>query len=137
VNFSVKSAYHLEKELQDRKKGEGSNQARNQAIRKLIWGLKIQNSTQVFLWRACHNILPTKENLKKRGVGKEDLCNFCCQERETTFHIIWACPSAQYVWGVSDCTLKKSRTSGYDFLGLVEEMANIYIYIYIYFDMFI
>jgi hypothetical protein len=26
----------------------------------------VPNSTKVFLWRACHNILPTKDNLFKR-----------------------------------------------------------------------
>jgi hypothetical protein len=92
--FTVKSAYHLKKEIQDRKKGECSNKAICQAIWKIIWNLKVPNSTKVFLWRVCHNILPTKENLKRRGIVNEDMCQVCYQERETTFHAIWACPAA-------------------------------------------
>jgi hypothetical protein len=122
--FSVRSAYHLEKEIQDRKNGESSNQARYQAIWKRIWGLKVPNATKVFLWRACHNILSTKENLKKRKVVEDDLCIFCCQEQESVFHITWACPSAQDVWGASARSFQKSRTDGLDFVGLFEEIME-------------
>ncbi|XP_059441727.1 uncharacterized protein LOC132174030 [Corylus avellana] len=52
-------------------------------------------------------ILPTKDNLKRRGVLEEELCFFCCQERETAHHILWACPSAQDVWGLSIRKLQK------------------------------
>ena len=72
-----------------------------------------------FLWRASHNILPTKENLKRRGVVTDDLCQFCCQEKKTIFHAIWECPASQDVWGVSEQAIQKCRTVGSDFLGLV------------------
>ena len=122
--FLVKSAYHLEKECQDRKKREGPNQARSQAIWKIIWGLKVPNSTKVFLWRACNNILPAKDNLKKRRVIDDDRCIFCCQERETIHRIIWACPLAQDVWSTSNQKFQKSRWNGDNFLGLFEEVAE-------------
>jgi hypothetical protein len=70
--FSVKSAYHLEKKQQDRKQGESSNQGRGQAIWKTIWGLKVPNSSKVFWWRACKNIPPAKDNLRRRGILDED-----------------------------------------------------------------
>jgi hypothetical protein len=61
--FTVGSAYHLEKEKHDAMQGEGSNQGGAQEIWKIIWTLKIPNSAKVFFWRVCHNILPTKANL--------------------------------------------------------------------------
>jgi hypothetical protein len=66
---------------------------------RILWGLQVPNSTKIFLWRACNDILPTKENLKKRGVVDDDLCRFCGIDRETIMHILWECPSSQDVWG--------------------------------------
>jgi hypothetical protein len=92
--FTVRSAYHLEKEIQSRKKGEGSMQRGNDHFWKVIWGLEIPNATKVFAWHACNNILPTKDNLKRRRVVQEDICMFCLKEAEIVGHILWKCPSA-------------------------------------------
>ena len=35
---------------------------------KKLWRLEIPNVEKNFLWRACHDILPTRENLLKRKV---------------------------------------------------------------------
>jgi hypothetical protein len=36
----------------------------------------------MFIWRACDDILPTKQNLLQRAVISNDLCHFCLQETE-------------------------------------------------------
>ncbi|XP_059450922.1 uncharacterized protein LOC132181699 [Corylus avellana] len=77
----------------------------------------------VFLWRACKNILPTKENLRRRGFIDEDRCILCCSEKETVHHILWACPSAQDVWGASSCKLQKCARSYSDFKDFFEELS--------------
>jgi hypothetical protein len=92
--FSVKNAYHLEKEKMERRKGECSKGIKPQSVWKRIWGLNIPNSAKMFIWRACKNILPTKDNLKKRKVLTDDICNFCCNEVESVLHILWECPSS-------------------------------------------
>jgi hypothetical protein len=84
----------------------------------------VPNSTKVFMWRAYHNILPTKENLKQRGIVNDDLCQFCYLERETVLHVIWECPVAHDVWGVSEQVFQKRRTLGSDFMELVGELAD-------------
>jgi hypothetical protein len=38
---------------------------------KLLWSLNIPQSTQLFLWRACQNILPTKHKLFQRKVVED------------------------------------------------------------------
>jgi hypothetical protein len=49
------------------------------------------------MWKACHNILLTKENLFKRRVVDNKLCPCCEREEETTLHALWGCPSARDV----------------------------------------
>jgi hypothetical protein len=76
-SFTVRSAYYLEMEKLTRRWGEGSRSSGYDPLWKILWSLGIPNAAKVFLWRACKNILLTKENLCKRGVLKEDICIFC------------------------------------------------------------
>lgn len=52
------------------------------------------NALTVFLLRACNNILPTKDNLKRKGVTQEDLCPICHRASEAVMHTLWECPGA-------------------------------------------
>jgi hypothetical protein len=52
---------------------------------------------QTFLWKACQNILPTKENLYRRHITQDSLCPICGREDETHVHIMWNCLSARDV----------------------------------------
>ena len=119
----MKSANHLE-ERTKRKKGESSKDTKPQAVWKMIWDLKIPNSAKMLFWRACKNILPTKDNLKKRKVLVEDSCNFCLGAIETAQLILWECPSSQDVWSVSDRQIQKRTTGGGSFIEMVVEMME-------------
>jgi hypothetical protein len=94
-----------------------------QEVWKTKWSLKVPNSSKVFLWRASRNVLPTKDNLKRRGVIDEERCIFCCNEKETAQHILWACPSAQDVWGSSSRKLQKCRSNCSSFLDFFEDIS--------------
>ena len=83
---------------------------------------KSQMLQRFFLWRACSNILPTKDNLVKRGFIKEDLCIFCSLEKETILHILWECPSSQDVWGVCEKNIQKSSLGFSSFMEVVNTM---------------
>jgi hypothetical protein len=61
--FSVRSAYHIEVAWRSRSLASYSNPVMNSPVWKLIWSLDIPRNTQLFLWRACQNILPTKHKL--------------------------------------------------------------------------
>ena len=93
--FSVKSAYHLAKAMEEKHKVEGSKQGETSTLWRTIWKLRIPNAEKNFIWRACKEILPTKQNLYRRKVGKDAMCPICGCEDETSFHIIWDCPSAR------------------------------------------
>jgi hypothetical protein len=69
-NFSVRSAYHLGKEIERRSEPEGSKKV--QVLYGKIYGACLyQMQKKNFFRRACNNLLPTKEKLlKKRFVNR-------------------------------------------------------------------
>jgi hypothetical protein len=97
--FSVRSAYHMEMEWHENQKGSTSNPGDVEEIWKTVWKLKVPNAVKMFIWKAGHNILPTKANLLRRGVIKEAMCPICLRETETVEHILWECASSNDVWG--------------------------------------
>lgn len=54
---------------------------------------------QMFMWRVCRDIPPTKKNLLWRGVVSDAFCPICEREEETVQHILLNFPLAQDVWG--------------------------------------
>jgi hypothetical protein len=77
---------------------------------------------KVFFWRACKNILPTRENLFKRKILSDHSCPVCGIEEEMTSHILWQCPSAQDVWSVGCRKFQKSFFPTTDFIKVAEGM---------------
>ncbi|XP_060971023.1 uncharacterized protein LOC133037644 isoform X1 [Cannabis sativa] len=51
-----------------------------------------------FLWRACHDILPTSHNLFKRKALPSPCCCRCLCHDETLEHALFRCPTVQEVW---------------------------------------
>jgi hypothetical protein len=66
-DFSVGSAYHMAKELEASCQAGCSNRS-EEKIWKGIWNSQIPNTVKTFMWRACQNLLPTRENLAKRKI---------------------------------------------------------------------
>lgn len=95
----MSSAYHFVKEREELKQLECFLRSGDSALWSGIWRMPIANAMKNFIWRACQNLLPTKENLMRRKVVNDPMCHICSLEVETTFHIIWGCPSAQDVLG--------------------------------------
>jgi len=66
-------------------------------IWKTVWSLNTLNVVKNFMWRACHNLLPTIVNLYRRGVVKDTVCPRCGKADETVIHALWSCPAGQDV----------------------------------------
>lgn len=66
----------------------------------------------------------SKSNLCRRKVLTDHFCPFCETEAETTFHILWLCPSARDVWGAGSVKLQKFVFDGPDFLQVAEGMFD-------------
>jgi hypothetical protein len=64
--FSVCSVYHLGKEIQDTMAAQSSNGCKDQDVWKHLWAMSVPTAVKNFAWRACHEVLPTRVNLKKR-----------------------------------------------------------------------
>lgn len=89
---SVQSAYELIK----RPLTEGAD-----PIFKLICGHGIPSSISIFVWRMMLDRLPTKENLLKRRILKDEpaaTCVLCSQTTEMTDHLFTRCTVAVNLW---------------------------------------
>lgn len=63
-----------------------------------IWELRIPPKVRMFIWRACHEILPTRVGLMRRHVGTNPFCAFCSHKIETEAHIFFECPMFADIW---------------------------------------
>ena len=64
----------------------------------LIWSLNVQSKVRNFLWRSCHNAIPVKQNLKRRHILYEDVCELCKLESKSVVHALWDCSQLSQVW---------------------------------------
>jgi hypothetical protein len=95
-------------------------------IWRSIWNLKVPNAVKMFMWKVCHNILPTKVNLARRGVNCNSMCPICKREEETIVHMLWSCPAARDVWGCGPIKVQKSGITGDDFFEVFRLMVEQY-----------
>jgi hypothetical protein len=95
--FSIRSTYYIQQEITATSLAKCSYGDGKIKVWKDIWALPIPNVEKNFLWRACHDLLPTHANLFKKKVIADPLCPFCRAEAETGYHILWDCTSAKDV----------------------------------------
>ncbi|XP_050247979.1 uncharacterized protein LOC126695321 [Quercus robur] len=66
-----------------------------------IWSCNSPHKIRHFAWRACRDVLPTKENLVKRKVLSDSCCDECKLAEETSGHLFWSCQRARDIWSLS------------------------------------
>jgi hypothetical protein len=71
------------------------------------------------------NRILTKENLKKKGWKKVELCEFCDDYDETQEHLFLLCPLAKYTWNVVSVSLGISKILEC-FVDLYRDWLNMY-----------
>ncbi|KAL5769486.1 hypothetical protein ACOSP7_013640 [Xanthoceras sorbifolium] len=91
VVFAVKSGYWFSQD--SLKRPSCSDGSAISALWKLVWHLNVPPKIRFFVWRDCHNWLPSCANLVRHGVPVKDLCPLCFKCKETTFHCLWGCAS--------------------------------------------
>lgn len=123
-NFSVRSAYHMAKEGFEVDMGSCSNRETNRGLWKKIWASRVPPTVKNFLWKACDNILATKENLFKKHVTNDPMCLVCKLEAETVSDILWVCPSTRDVWSVVSGKISKTSSENLDFMSIMEKLLN-------------
>ncbi|KAM0970966.1 hypothetical protein ACFX15_018367 [Malus domestica] len=83
--FSIKSGYWVAQQWLQSTDSNASSSSNASAYAKLwkhLWKANIPPKVKNFTWRVCHNILPTKVNLTKKGVRVESECGICQGEEE-------------------------------------------------------
>jgi hypothetical protein len=65
---------------------------------KFVWSKDIPPSKSLVAWRLMHNKFPTDENLSSRGCHLPSICNMCCHNSKSTFHLFFDCPYAIQLW---------------------------------------
>lgn len=63
----------------------------SEKIWRAIWGSKVSQKIKMFMWKLCLNILPVKENLRKKRVDPNGICPICLIEQETMEHTFLLC----------------------------------------------
>jgi len=66
-----------------------------------IWKLDVAPKIRVFLWQLCHNSLPARGTLLRRGIHLDPLCPSCSGDIEDMDHIFMKCPLARQVWDLA------------------------------------
>jgi len=98
--FSVKSAYHILCNTNLSHLPTSSSHSLSK-LWKRIWSLHLPTRVRNFIWRLAKNIIPTRGNLRWRGVPLDTICPLCFQDSETTDHLFMNCPLVQQVWFLS------------------------------------
>lgn len=120
--FSVRSAYHMQKEVEEETQAECSSHGPTSEVWGRLWKLPVPNMENNFLWKACHDILSTRVNLHRRKVLDDPKCPIYGRDDETTAHILWKCSSVIDVWGKGLGYSKRAPILGNFFFQIVEEM---------------
>ena len=65
---------------------------------KEIWQMRAPPKVKNFIWRACHNALPTKQSLMRRKIITDAIYERCKTAMEDTKHALWSCSELDVVW---------------------------------------
>ena len=87
-----------------------------------IWSLSVPNKIKHFLWRACRESLPTKNNLRGRNVTRNALCEWC---NEDAVHALWGCQVLKEVWWEEEILRNQLFMRSIDFRDLWIGITNL------------
>jgi hypothetical protein len=122
--YSVRSGYHLAKEGAQRDEASCSSWKSNEELWRLIWRLRGPKALQMFIWRACQEILPTRENLQRRHILSDPMWPVCGVAVESVGHILWNCQSAKDVWLECPTAIQKTTSDEVSFREVVQKMRD-------------
>lgn len=99
-NYSIKSGYKLLCEWQNKELHEPQVSDTEKSFWNSIWKIKVLGKIKHFIWKACSNSLPTKENLMNQKILQELVCSHCSNGSEDVLHSLWSCDGLKEVWNV-------------------------------------
>ena len=118
--FTVRSAYRLAmEESRSSNRASSSDPSKTRRFWKSLWRLQVPHKMRHFAWRACRGILPTKENLSRRGIQLDVSCEECKENIESVGHLLWSCSRAKEVWQCTKLKLRFDQTQVISFHDLL------------------
>lgn len=106
--YSVKLGYYVATQiLREADQVESSREHSGNKVWAKLWKLTVPNKIKVFGWKACQNILPTRENLVHKRIMVDNTSELCKIALETRVHALWECGVAKDVWVSSLVSLQK------------------------------
>ncbi|RYR68791.1 hypothetical protein Ahy_A03g015257 [Arachis hypogaea] len=106
--FTTKTGYYVAKKGENER--NHNNRPSSSAVFEELWGgiwnMKAPQKIKMFLWKAAHNIILVRANLKKKRLLTNSVCPICLQEEETEEHTLLLCEWTRAVWfgSQSQCT---------------------------------
>ncbi|KAL5798630.1 hypothetical protein ACOSQ2_003450 [Xanthoceras sorbifolium] len=102
--YSVKSGYRVA--AQDKLSLSGSSSSPDSKWWLALWNLNIPPKIKIFIWRVCHNAIPSLCNLCSRKIVVDPCCSRCGNAPESSAHALFWAKIAEFeefcmiLWGV-------------------------------------
>ena len=123
--FTVRSAYKLAQDIpSDENTLESSDRATLKQVWRHLWDMNVPNKIKHFSWKACKDILATKENLKNRNIIKDYTCDFCGKAAESTYHLFWLCDKAKETWSSSKLVIPFEISPTWTFMDVMWQLQR-------------
>ncbi|KAL0433797.1 UNVERIFIED_CONTAM: hypothetical protein Slati_2714000 [Sesamum latifolium] len=106
--FSVQSAYrlalqHARQQLPSTLNIHNKEDGAGVAVGwRFIWNSRVPPKVQTFVWRACHEAMPTTLNLAQRAPSVDIRCIMCGVTDESLHHVLLQCSFTRQVSGLSN-----------------------------------
>uniref|UniRef100_A0A803P3X8 Reverse transcriptase domain-containing protein n=1 Tax=Cannabis sativa TaxID=3483 RepID=A0A803P3X8_CANSA len=95
-DYKVASGYIINRV--EKQGAEASNKSMERKWWKTVWHSNLTPKMKNFVWRVCHNWIPSKSELVRRGIKMERTCSGCWNYDETISHALWQCPKMKQFW---------------------------------------
>lgn len=106
--FTVKSGYNTLRERETASFAKENPSSSHQTPRKqwnALWKMQTSPKVRIFIWNVCQNAVPSKENLWKRKILPDPICDLCRESMETVEHLHLLCPWTAWVWSHPEINL--------------------------------
>ena len=118
--FSVRSAYKIVVEMGSGDEvGAMLDDSNLRKFWKYLGQFNVPHKVRHFTWRACKDILPTKENLVKRKVLVDSCCEECQVEVESSGHLFWESLRDHHIWSLSNLFHESNGPSFNSFMDMM------------------
>ena len=78
-----------------------------------------------FIWRACHNALPTKCNLVRRNIVNLEVCELCNEGQADVIHALWKCRVVENIWSYHSWAQQAANPPPLTFCDLFDRFVQV------------